>query len=149
MPKPDSVIEFYDGQNQFKVPFMMYTDFEAILKPIQGSSPDSKGPYTKEVSQHIPSGFCVYSKFVYGQVKDPLRIYRGEDCVEKFCDHIKQEAHSLYYMFPERPMDHLTKEQWTQYKRVSKCHICYKPFNSKDPKVRDHHCHYNGKYSAT
>ena len=28
---------------------------------------------------------------------------------------------------------------------MSKCHICYKPFNFKDPKVRDH-CHYTGKY---
>ena len=28
---------------------------------------------------------------------------------------------------------------------MSKCHICYTPFNSKDPKVRDH-CHYTSKY---
>ena len=27
-------VEFYDGQNQFKVPFIMYAGFEAILKPI-------------------------------------------------------------------------------------------------------------------
>ena len=25
------------------------------------------------------------------------------------------------------------------------CHICFKPFNSKEPKVRDH-CHYTGRY---
>ena len=36
MLKSGSTVEFYDGQNQFKVPFMMYVDFEAILKPIQG-----------------------------------------------------------------------------------------------------------------
>ena len=87
MPNKGSTIEFYDGQNQFKVLFMMYTDFEAILEPIQRPSPDPKGPYTKKVNQHIPSGFCVYSKFAYGEVKDPLKLYRGEDCVEKFCDH--------------------------------------------------------------
>ena len=55
MPSKGSTIEFYNGQNQFKVPFMMYADFEAILKPIQVPSPDPKGPYTKEVNQHIPS----------------------------------------------------------------------------------------------
>ena len=56
MPKLGSFIEFYDGQNQFKVPFMMYADFEAILAPIQSLSPDPSEPYTKEVNQHIPSG---------------------------------------------------------------------------------------------
>ena len=145
MPKPGSVIEFYDGQNQFKVPSMMYADFEAILEPMQGLSPDPIEPYTKDISKHIPSGFCVYSKFAYGKVDNPLRLYRGEDCVEKFCNHIKEEARRLYHMFPEKPMDPITNKQWTLYKRASKCHISFKPFNFKNPKVRDH-CHYTGKY---
>ena len=29
MPKQGSTIEFKDGQNQFKAPFIMYTDFES------------------------------------------------------------------------------------------------------------------------
>ena len=48
-------------------------------------------------------------------------------------------------MFPEKPMDPLTNRQWKSYKCAQECHICYKPFNSKDPKVRDH-CHYTGRY---
>ena len=149
-PKKGSTVEFYDGQNQFKVPLMMY---EAILYPIQGPSPDPSEPdaegvgkdYIKEVNQHIPSGFCVYSKFAYGGVENPLRLYRGEDCVEKFCDHIKEEAKRLYHMFPEKPMDSLTNGQLKEYKKASECHICYKPFGDKDPKVRDHR-HYTGQY---
>ena len=42
-------------------------------------------------------------------------------------------------------MDPLTNRQWKSYKRASKYHICFKPFNFKDPKVRDH-CHYTGHY---
>ena len=145
MPRKGPTAEFYDGQNQFKVPFTMYADFEAILEPIQSPNPGPNKPYTSEVNQHIPFGWCVYSKFAYGDVKDPLTICRGKDCVEKFCDHIKQEAHRLYHMFPEKPMDPLTKKQWKQYEKASRCHICFKPFNSKDPKVRDH-CHYTGHH---
>ena len=81
MPKPGSFVEFHDGQNQFKVPFTMYADFEAILRPVHGHSPDPKKPYTKKVNRHIPSGFCIYSKFAYGEVKDPLKLYRGKDCI--------------------------------------------------------------------
>ena len=48
-------------------------------------------------------------------------------------------------MFPELPMDPLTKKQWKKYKKATKCHICYKPFTLRDPKVRNH-CHYTGLY---
>ena len=39
MPKKRSTVEFYDGQNQFRVPFIMYADFEALLKPMGPQSP--------------------------------------------------------------------------------------------------------------
>ena len=74
-----------------------------------------------------------------------MTIYRGEDCVKRFCDYIMLEAHRLYHMFPEKPIDPLTNRQWKSYKRSRECHICYKPFNSRDTKVRDH-CHYTGCY---
>ena len=120
-----------------------------ILTPIQGSpqerSPDPSEPYTKEVNHHIPSGYCIYSKFTYGEVEPPLELYRGKDCIEKFCEYIRQEAFRLYHMFPEKPMEPPTPKQWKSYKRASKCHICYKLFNDKDLKVRDHY-HHTGHY---
>ena len=75
MPRKGSTEEFYDGQNQFKVPFTMYVDFEAILEPIQEPSPDPKESYTMKVNQHIPYGWCIYSKFTYGDVDDPLKLF--------------------------------------------------------------------------
>ena len=146
MPKQGSTVEFKDGQNQFKVPFIMYADFESILEPMDPVEPGSPNqPYTNKVNQHIPSGWCINSKFAYGDVDNPLRLYRGKDCIETFCNYIKGEAHRLYNMFPELPMGPLTKKQWKKYKRSIKCHICYKPFTLRDPKVRDH-CHYTGIY---
>ena len=35
--------------------------------------------------------------------------------------------------------------QWKDYKHVSSCHICFKPFKEGNQKVRDH-CHYSGIY---
>ena len=42
-------------------------------------------------------------------------------------------------------MNPLTKKQWEKNKKASRCHICFKLFNPKKPKVRDH-CHYTGHY---
>ena len=85
MPKQGSTVEFKDGQNKFKVPFTMYADFESILEPMDPVEPGSPSqPYTNEVNQHIPSGWCVYRKFAYGDVDNPLRTYRGKDCIKTF-----------------------------------------------------------------
>ena len=65
MPEEGLFVEFHNGQNQFKVPFAMYADFEAILKPTKASNFNPEESYTKEINQRIPSGFCVYSKFAY------------------------------------------------------------------------------------
>ena len=70
MPKQGSTIEFKDGQNQFRVPFIMYADFELILELMDHGSYDPTKPYTNEVmNQSIPStniplgnprGFALY-----------------------------------------------------------------------------------------
>ena len=78
----------------------MYADFESILEPMDHGSSDPTKPYTNEVNQHTPSGWCVYSKFAYGYIDNLLRLYRGKDCIETFCNYIKGEAHRLYHMFP-------------------------------------------------
>ena len=142
MPKEGSFMEFPDGQNQFKVPFVMYAEFEAILKPTKGFNFHRNKPYTKEINQHIPSGFCVNSTFAYG---DPLKLYRGENCVKVFCNYIGNEAKRLYHMFPEKPMNNLTHEEWREFNKATKCHICFKEYQELNPKVRDH-CHYTGQY---
>ena len=95
MPKQGSTVEFKDGQNQFRVPFTMYADFESILEPTDPVEPGS--PNTNEVNQHTPSGWCVYSKFAYGDADNPLRTYRGKDCIKTFCNYIKGEVHRLHH----------------------------------------------------
>ena len=133
MPHKKPIVEFCDGQYQFKVLLIMYADFESLLEPvgrspgpcgaIQGSSKNPSGPWTTVTNNHIPSGWCVYSEFAYGKVENPLTLYRGPDCVKKFCDHIIEEARRLYRAFPEHPMKPLTSNQNEKYKKSKWCHI--------------------------
>ena len=118
MPKEGSFVEFHDGQNQFKVPFVMYADFEAILKPTEENVKFNFNPeklYTKEINQHVPSGFCMNSRFAYEKVENPLKLYRGEYCVKVFCDYVENEVKRLYHMFSEKPMNRLTLEEWREF----------------------------------
>ena len=144
MPEKDPIVTYSNGQHQFKVPFIMYADFESILEPIQGVKNDPSISSTRGVNLHKPSGWCLHSKFAYGKVKKPTSQYRGPDCVEKFCEKIISEAKRLYRSYPEVPMLPLTKSQLKKHKKAKICHICFKEFNEKG-KVRDH-CHYTGLY---
>ena len=112
MPHKNPIVQYSDGQFQFKVPFIMYADFESILEPIQGLGNDPRISSTRGINNHIPSGWCVRSEFAYGKVENPLKLYRGKDCVKKFCDHVIGEARRLYQSFPEVPMKPLLPRKW-------------------------------------
>ena len=146
-PNRKPIVQYLDGQYQFKVPFMMYADLESILEPIQGASNNPNISSTRGVNIHTPSGWCIYSHFSYGNLTNPLTQYRGLDCVNEFCKHIISEAKRLYNSFLEKPMAPLTKSQLKEFKRATKWHICFKPFSEKKRKVRDH-CNYSGLYKG-
>ena len=134
MPNRKPIVQYSDGQYQFKVPFMMYAGFKSILEPIQGASNNPNVSSIRGVNVHTPSGWCVYSHFSYGNLTNPLTKYRGLDCISKFCKNIISEAKRLYDSFLEKPMAPLTKSQLKEYKQATKCHICFKPFSEKKSK---------------
>ena len=126
----------------------MYADFESILEPISRPSNNPEMPSTRGVNIHTPSGWCIRSESTYRKVKNPTTLYRGPYCVKKFCEHVVKEARRLYRLFPEKPMEPLTKAQVKSHNRAKTCYICFKPFKDGDrnlSKVRDH-CHYSRKY---
>ena len=71
IPSKGSTIEFYDGQNQFEVPFRMYADFELILEPIQGPSPDP----TNHTQQRLTDIFLLVGALTASSLMETLRIH--------------------------------------------------------------------------
>ena len=103
MPQENSFTRFHSGQYQFKVPFVIYANFEVILQGSEEETdPDPQSSCTRDINHYIPPGFCTYTRFVYGEIEDPLRLHRGKDCVKVFCNHIEEEAKRLYHMFPKK-----------------------------------------------
>ena len=60
-------LKFHDGQYQFKVPLMLYADFESIIKLVDERYRDKmntmktdrkgKASYTEKINKHVPSGW--------------------------------------------------------------------------------------------
>ena len=66
MPIKDPIVKYTDGQYQFQVPFVIYADFELILVPVSSASNDPDKSSTRGINVHEPSGWCMNSKFSYG-----------------------------------------------------------------------------------
>ena len=68
-------LSFHNGQYQFKVPFMLHTDFESILKPLRKRYKDKtntikaqgkhKASYTDKINANVLSGWGVNSTFAH------------------------------------------------------------------------------------
>ena len=135
---------------------MLYPDFQSILKSVDERCKDKmntmnaerkcKALYTEKINTHIPSGWCVHSTFAYGDVPDPLKMYRGKHCAETFVEQIEEEVKRLYATFSQQLMIELTYVLKREHEAAEKCHICLKEFNGpQNKKVRDH-CHYTGLF---
>ena len=96
MPTRKPFAKYSKGQYQLKVPFVMYPDFESLL-----TKPSEEEEKRGIVNTHVPLGWCIKSEFAYGEVDNPIKMYRGKDCIEKFCNYIISEAKRLYGSFPE------------------------------------------------
>ena len=137
-------LKLHDEQYQFKVPFMLHVDFESILKPVDEwykekmnrmkAGRKGKASYTEKINTHVPSVWCVHSTFAYGELPNPLKMYRGKDCVEKFVEYIEEEVKLLYATFPQQPMTKLTDVLKREHEAAEKCHICLKEFNDPNNK---------------
>ena len=56
MPTKDPIVKYTDGQYQFKVPFVIYADFESILVPVSGAPNNPEMSSSRGINVHQPSG---------------------------------------------------------------------------------------------
>ena len=101
MPKQgENVLKFNNFHKQLPVPFVIYADFEAITKKVQGckqseemENEKNKRSYTEAYQTHEDCGFgyklvCCYDD----KYSKDICIYRGENAVYKFMEKMLKEV---------------------------------------------------------
>ena len=142
MPPEGSYIRFKNHQNQMPVPYVIYADFESIIKP----KTEQKGDKSEITSEHEACGFG-YQVVRYDNVAYPPLIYRGEDAVEVFLQRLNQERQSINMKFKNPEPIIMTQQDEKNHQNAEQCWICEQELTNdkKNPKVRDH-CHFTGEY---
>ena len=133
VPKPGETITFKNFKKSMRVPFVIYADFEAITEKIDSAAPNPEKSYTEKYQKHTPSGFCYYVK--KGGIEnyaEPV-VYRGEDCVEKFCTMIEEEVKEIAEIYKNITPLEMTAEDNEKFQSAVDCHICNKKLNKTIP----------------
>ena len=149
--KDNSILKFNNFHKQLPVPFVIYSDFEAITEKIHGCQPNDDKSYTEAYQRHTDCGYgykvvCCYDD----KYTKPLRIYGGEKAVYKFMEAMLEEVKYCKNVMKKdfnRPL-RMTKDNEKEFQKADKCHICDKKYNETDVRVRDH-CHITGQYRGS
>ena len=103
MPKQgENILKFNNFHKQLPVPFVIYADFEAIMKKVQGEQSEEMKKdkdtrsYTEAYQTHEDCGYgykvvCCYDD----KYSKYTRIYRGENAVYKFMVKMLEEVEKL------------------------------------------------------
>ena len=140
--KKNNTLEFTNFGFKNRVPFVIYADFECILKPVI----DNERAY----QHHVPFSVGYYIKCSYDNSLSEYKSYRQEgEQAESPAKWFVQSLHSLAVILNDsyknpKPMNNLTSLEKIIFERARLCHICEKPFTKNDVRVCDH-CHFMGK----
>lgn len=145
---PQNILKFDNHHKQLKVPFVIYADFETILKPLDVVQPNPEKTFTVTTCEHHPHSFAYFIKCSYDDALSKFEIYRGENTIDVFMERLERDVQNLYHDHLKHvvPMKNMTAAEIQNYENSISCHICDLPFDGDaDSKVRDH-CHLTGKY---
>ena len=126
MPKQgDNKMAFKNFYKQMKAPYVVYADFECVLRKINTCEPDNKESFTIKTEKHEPCGFSYVVVRSDGQTFGPY-TYRGEDAVYVFLTYLlNHEREMRGDMANKRPLV-MTNKDWQKFRNGGECHICNK-----------------------
>ena len=159
MPKQDeNILKFNNFHKQLPVTFVIYADFEAITKKVQGckqseemENEKNKRSYTEAYQTHEDCGYgyklvCCYDD----KYSKDICIYRGEKAVYKFMEKMLEEVEYCKAVIKKhfnKPLI-MTENDEQRFRTMDWCHICGEKYDEKDVRVRDH-CHITGKFRGS
>ena len=143
---PENILKFEGIEKQMRVPFVVYADFESVLKPVETVEPNPQNSYTVANLKHEPYSFAYLIKCSFNDSISKFELYRGEDAAKVFVDRIETDLRHLYntYLKDIVPMAKLTREEMEDFENATICSICECPFQDVKEKVKDH-CHITGE----
>ena len=88
----NKILKYNPGEKLLKVPFIIYSNLECLLKKIEACQNYLEKSYTEKKAKHRPSGYSLVTCCSFDKSKTKCNYYRGKECMEKFCNDLKDQA---------------------------------------------------------
>ena len=74
------------------MPYIKYAELEWLVKRIEGCANNPQKSSTRKTGGHIICGYSVSTVWGFDHIKNKHTLYRGKDCMKKFCKPSKEHA---------------------------------------------------------
>ena len=123
MPTKDNkTLKYNHGEKSLKAPFTIYADLECLPIKQQSCQNNPKESYTERKAKHEPSRYSLSLISSFNSKENKHSVYRGRDCIEKFCKDLKELATKIIN-YEENDMILLTDNENKFYEEQKECHM--------------------------
>ena len=78
-----------------KIPYIIYADTESLIRKINGYANNPEKSSTIKVGEYFPCGYSISTILGFDHIENKHGLYRGKDCMKKFCDSLKEHAKNI------------------------------------------------------
>ena len=126
------MLTFQNHHKQMKAPFLIYADFEALIKKISlCERQDKEKSFTVKTEHHEARAYSYTVVRSDGEVLGP-KVYRGINAVGTFFREILQEEEKIRESLAAPKPIVMEPEDWEKFKSVTDCLICSKSLIKDD-----------------
>ena len=86
------------GKNSLKVPFIICADIECLLQKINTCQNNHEKSYTEKKVVHKASVYSLITCCSFDKSENEREYYRGRDCMNMFCNDLKEQPMRIIIM---------------------------------------------------
>lgn len=136
-------IKFEKFETCYKLKFLVFADFECLLKSISTCQPDPSISHTLPYQFHqCFAGAYLWNTYVDDKYLEKIRIFEGEDTIFKFIENLEADVLYLFktYFSKKHTITKISKDvkKFLLKKQNNKCKICGKELEYKKDLDHDH-----------
>jgi len=132
-------VKFKNYGYKTKVPFVVYADFESLLKNVGEPEDPTKKLPNGTSEEHEPFSCAFYVQCSFNPDLSNFKTFRGQDPGTWLAEQLQKLGRRVEYLYNNKiDMPPLSPEEEEKHQAARLCHICEKPFKHSDTRVHDH-----------